>query len=194
MKKINLLSYKCGIGISLCLILQALSCKHPMSESVMRPEAGWNGSFEIVEQNLPVNWLVNTPKTTGEGDFEILTDSINFKSGKQSLHFLVHNCSNKGGRFSPGIAQEIPLNSGEQYRISFWVKNQDCTFSIEVNGVDAFNQNKGPQVKSAEKFQDWKFYEMNYTLPKDMKRLRFSVSILNPGEFWIDDISISKMK
>lgn len=194
MKKTNLLSYTCSISILLCLILLTTSCTHPMSESVMRPEAGWNGSFEIVEHNLPVNWLVNTQKTTGAGDFEILIDSNNVKSGKQSLHFSVRNCSDKGGRFSPGIAQEISLNSGEQYLISFWIKNQGSTFSIEVDGVDAFNQKKGPQIKSSGSFDNWKLYEMTYTIPTDMKRLRFSVSILNPGEFWIDDISVHQMK
>lgn len=184
------ISYNCILGLCIYSISFALSCGKPLSESIINPKAGWNGSFEIVKEGLPVNWLVYTQKTIGKGDFDIKVDNNNFKSGKQSLLFMVRECSNKGGRFSPGIAQEIEVQSNKEYRLSFWVRNHSATFSIQLNGVNAFHQNDGPEIKSSEEIQNWRQYEMKYSVPNDMKRLRFSVSLLSPGEFWIDDIQL----
>ncbi|MDI9320245.1 MAG: carbohydrate binding domain-containing protein [Phycisphaerales bacterium] len=164
---------------------------YPMSESIENKEIGFNGSFELTKNNLPLNWLVNTVKTTGDGDFSILVDDANAKEGKQSLHFSVLKCSEKGGRFSPGIAQEIPAQAGQSYKLSFWVKNQASTFSITINGVNALEQQEGASIKSADTINEWKMYEMSYTMDTPMKRLRLIVAVLSPGNFWIDDIRVA---
>lgn len=163
---------------------------HPMSESIENKAIGLNGSFEHTQDNLPVNWLVNTVKTTGEGDFIISVDSTNAKEGKQSLHFEVRKCSEKGGRFSPGIAQEIPAQAGQSYKVSFWVKNQASTFSVTLNGVNALEQQEGASIKCADTINEWKRYEMSYTMRAPMKQLRLTLAVLSPGSFWIDDIRI----
>lgn len=166
---------------------------HPMSESIENKAIGLNGSFEHTQNNLPINWLVNTVKTTGEGDFSILTDSTNAKEGKQSLHFEVHQCSGKGGRFSPGIAQEIPAQAGQSYKLSFWVKNTKSSFAVTLNGVDAFKQHEGPKIECADTISDWKKYEMYYPMRAPMKRLRLTIAVLSSGSFWIDDIKIEAL-
>jgi hypothetical protein len=91
-----------------------------MSESLIDECLGLNGSFEKAKNNLPTNWLVYTQNTTGEGDFNISFDTNDAKDGTQSLKLDVKKCSDKGGWYSPGIAQEIPVKVNEEYKISFW--------------------------------------------------------------------------
>ena len=98
------------------------ACMTHMSESSIDLSAGFNGSFEHFTGELPSNWWVYTQKTAGEGDFTIRRDTSEFTEGKQSLRFTVISCTSQGGRFSPGISQEILFKPGEEYRIGFCVK------------------------------------------------------------------------
>jgi hypothetical protein len=163
------------------------------SESVNKESAGLNGGFETTEKGLAVNWLIYTKKTTGFGDFEIITDTSAFKEGKQSLKFQVMSCSDKGDRFSPGIAQEIEAKAGEIYKVSFWIKNSGCRFYYKIRGVSAKQGVEVPMLINAEKIDDWKLIENQYTIPQGMNRLRFELNVLSPGNFWIDDVNIEKI-
>ena len=68
-----------------------------MSEYVEDKSAGLNGSFEVSENGLPVNWIMYTPNTIPDADFQIILDKDIFKEGKQSLKFEVERCSSTGG-------------------------------------------------------------------------------------------------
>ena len=94
-----------------------------MSEQIRDKTAGMNGSFEITKSGLPVNWLVYTPKTIPEGDYDLIIDTMEYKEGKQSLKFLVRECSPIGGWYSPGFCYKYPVDPGEIFRISFWIRN-----------------------------------------------------------------------
>lgn len=181
------------ISILMLLILALGACMKQMSESAMDDKAGFNGSFEHLKQGLPSNWLVYTPNTTGEGDFSITANTSDFVEGKQSLQFLVNSCSDKGGRYSPGIAQEIPAKEDEEYRISFWVKNENTTFVVGIKAVNATEGVEGPVLRSSETISEWKKHEYTYTIPKLMNRLRIEVSVQKPGVFAIDDIKVEKI-
>ena len=58
----------------LCAGLVLVACID-MSEYVADSSAGLNGSFETVESGLPVNWIVYTPRTVPDGDFDVSLDS-----------------------------------------------------------------------------------------------------------------------
>jgi hypothetical protein len=165
-----------------------------MSEIMVDKNAGMNGSFEYTKSGLPVNWLLYTPYTVPEGDFEIIVDTIEFKDGKQSLKFLVRECSATGGWYSPGFCNEYPAKSGETYRVTFWVKNDECQFAVRIGGV---SPNKGQYdtiVDSKETIKLWKKYEYLYTIPQQMNAIRIEANIVQPGSFWIDDIRIEKLE
>ncbi|MCD6066628.1 MAG: Carbohydrate binding domain [Bacteroidetes bacterium] len=173
--------------------LPLFCCSQQMSESAPDTNAGLNGGFEEVRNGLPVNWLVYTPKTTG-GDFDFTFNKKDFKEGQQSLQFTVRECSDKGGKFSPGIAQEIPVEAGEEYRISFWIKSKESAFLVHAAGVDAFRSSDTSLLKSSESDGKWQQYEYLYKIPADMKRLRFELSVLSAGRLWVDDVQVSKTK
>ena len=175
---------------SLTLILS--SCVTQLSEWENDQSAGINGGFEIVKSDLPVNWLVYTPKTCGEGDWDLRYDTSDVIEGKQSLCFDVRLCSDKGGRFSPGIAQEIKVKEGGRYKISFRIKNAGSDFKIKINAVNPLSEAKGIVMESKESIDKWRLYEYDYKMPKDMKRLCFELSTLKPGKFWIDELRVGE--
>ena len=53
MKKIKLLSPLLAI-----LVTIVMGCFNKMSEEIQNKTAGMNGSFEVTESGLPVNWLI----------------------------------------------------------------------------------------------------------------------------------------
>lgn len=160
-----------------------------MSEYEADRSAGLNGSFETARSGLPVNWLVYTPKTVPDGDFDVALDSEAY-DGDQSLRFVVRECSSVGGRLSPGIATEIPAAAGEVQLISFWVLNDGARFAASVSGVSA--KTGAPReiiVDTRHSPGEWTRYEYAYVM-SDHDRLRFELNILGPGEIRIDAISI----
>ena len=181
-------------NIILILTILLLNGCHRMSEWTMDNTAGMNGSFEYTKYGSPVNWLLYTPNTVPEGDFEIITDTTEFKDGKQSLKFLVRECSSTGGRYSPGFCNEYPANPGETYRVSFWVKNDGCQFVVRIGGVSYGAGKYKTIVNSQETIKTWQLYEYQYTIPQEMTAIRIETSILQPGSFWIDDIRIEKLE
>jgi hypothetical protein len=168
------------------------SCTNNWSKIEEDKSVGLNGSFEIVKNGLPVNWWFSTPEEYKNGDIDIIIDSSDFKDGKQSLKFHVKNCSGLRGNKAPGFFQEFrEFVSGETYLISFWIKNHNSEFEISARGVEATTGEDGHIIKSNDSFTDWKYYEFEYKIP-EKKWLRIEMSILKPGDFWIDDLRIIK--
>ena len=184
----NVLSHVFGLS----LFFGLMSCSTQMSESKFIPSMGNNGNFEIVDDNLPVNWLVYTKNTVKTGDFTITFDKTDFKAGTQSLHFDVKSCSGEGGRFSPGISQEQAAKEGDVYRIKFWAKNNGSSFKFCVNGVSAFGRGEPIYVASNNTSAEWMEYTCTYTVPKGMDKLRLEFNVLQPGNVWIDEVLVEK--
>ena len=167
-----------------------------MSEKVVDETAGLNGSFEVSKNGLPLNWLMYSPSTIPDADFQIILDKEIFKEGKQSLKFDVKRCSSISGRRSPGFTNEFSEAGkyrGEgRYKLSFWVKNAGTEFIITASGVSAFEGNTKTLIKGNEQIDDWKLLEYEVDVPKDWW-LRMQLNILQPGTFWIDDIRIERI-
>jgi hypothetical protein len=172
-------------------IMLLVSCMKEMSESIRDESAGLNGGFEKTKNNLPLNWLVYTQNTTGLGNFNILIDSISAAEGKRCLHLAVKDCSNTGGRFSPGISTEIKAKTGSTYKITCKIKNRGTSFCFRLSGVNAFEASAGPELRSSESFSEWREIELKYTLAENMEKLRLEINVLSAGDFWIDDVKIN---
>ena len=175
-------------------LLALISCMQ-MSEKETDESAGLNGGFEITKNGLPVNWLMYTPNTVRDGEFEIIIDKNIFKEGKQSLRFDVINCSSTGGWHSPGFTNEF-FESGKfegegTYKLEFWIKNEGTKFIMKAGGV---SPNKGDMkvlIESDEQIEDWKYLEYEIIIPRE-RHLRIELNILEPGSFWIDGVLIEK--
>jgi len=171
------------------------SC-HQMSEHIEDKSAGMNGGFEVSKNGLPVNWLMYTPKTVPDGDFNIILDKDIFKEGKQSLRFEVKACSSAGEWRSPGFTNdffEIGKYRGEgQYKLSCWIRNDGTEFSLSAGGVSAKTGNMITFIRESKPLNEWELLEYTIDVPED-QWLRMQLNILKPGSFWIDDIRIEKI-
>ena len=193
MKAKQLVSKMMGLFMSSSVFLGLMSCSTQMSESKLNPSLGNNGNFEIVEEKLPVNWLVYTKNTVKTGDFDFIFDNTDFKSGKQSLRFDVKNCSAEGGWYSPGICQEITAKSGEEFSISFWAKNSGSEFSFNTAGISTFGKEGTNIIKSTNNSGEWVQYKTTYKIPENMNKLRIEFNVLQAGTVWIDDVVVERI-
>ena len=167
-----------------------------MSEKETDQSAGLNGGFEISKNDLPVNWLMYSPNTVPDANFEIELDNVVFKEGKQSLKFEVEKCSPTGGWNSPGFTNEFSDSGqfeGEAiYKLSFWIKNDGSTYRIDAGGVAPMEGAMKILIEGDQQIEDWKYLEYEISVPKDW-HLRMQLNILQPGTFWIDDVQIVKI-
>lgn len=162
------------------------------SQTTSRPPAAVNGSFEITKAGLPGNWIFYKPRKSSQSDYEIELDPHDPVDGNQSLKFNVRKCSGKPGRFSPGFTQEFKAAPGETWTVSFWAKNKGCKFSARAGAVRAFDGSCTPFVTSNETFETWRQFSTNITIPPGMTSIRWELTLLEPGTFWIDDLRIEK--
>jgi len=163
-----------------------------MSEYIPDKTAGMNGSFEVTKSGLPVNWLVYTPKTIPTGDYDLIIDTVEFKDGKQSLKFLVRECSANGGWHSPGFCNQYKADPGDTYKVSCWIKNVESEFIIRIGGISATKGQYDTIFRSKETINSWQFLNYTYSIPEKMDFIRFEMNIIQPGTFWIDDVKIEK--
>ena len=182
------------IGLLAAAVVQMIYSGGNMSEVVEDPDAGLNGSFETVSEGLPVNWMLYTQNTVQEGDFDIVIDTENAAEGSQSLKFDIRSCSPQGGWYSPGLAQEIAVTPGKEYNLSFQIRNSGAQFHIKAGPVAVSASDMRTIVHTAEPLIDWLIMDYNILIPENFKTLRFEVNLLTPGQFWIDDISITEMQ
>lgn len=175
------------------LVICASGCSSGMSEYIPDNTAGKNGSFEVIKSGLPLNWIVYTPKTIPTGDYSLIIDTTEYRDGKQSLKFLVRECSPNGGWHSPGFCMQYKAEPGESYLVSFWVKNDSSEFIARIGGISETKGQYDTIVKSNETITSWQLFEYTYTIPRSMNGIRFEMNILQPGSFWIDDLRIEKI-
>jgi hypothetical protein len=91
---------------------------------------GYNGSFEIVESELPVNWTISRYPVK-EGTAEVFVDTTDAVSGERSLRIVVHEYSSTN-RWKPFLFQVRDVEVGETYAVSLWLKNQGCKVLLEI--------------------------------------------------------------
>jgi hypothetical protein len=154
--------------------------------------AGCNGSFEYSESGLPVNWAVYPPLVKKEG-CELKFDATDEKDGKQSLEFIVRQCSDVGGWHSPGIFQERKILPGRNYKTTFWMKNTGCRFKVDLATIKNPTHGHYTTVLETSKIMnEWtKFEFITQTYP-GATSFRFELNILSPGNLWIDDVVIQE--
>lgn len=163
-----------------------------MSQSVMDSSVGFNGSFEVVVDEKPVNWMLYTPETVADGKFKVYLDDQNVAEGSHSLVFEVEECSDKGGRFSPGLAKEIMVEPNSIYSFSFWLNNQGSAIHVNAGGVSETEGNVRSLLRINEETSDWRQY--NFQVNSDgFEKLRMEFSVVAPGKLWIDNVKCEKI-
>lgn len=176
-------------------VLLLVNCYEYRSQSEHDDSAGMNGGFEVVKNGLPVNWLFTAESNDKSNDFDVVSDSVEFKEGKRSLRFSVRRCSPEGGWKSPGFGNEF-FGSGEfvgpaVYLVSVWVKNSGANARFLVGKVDEKNEYQYPFDQKIGR-SPWQKLEYKIFVEKG-SRLRVELEILSAGVFWMDDFRVEKL-
>ncbi|NUN68627.1 MAG: hypothetical protein HUU02_02840 [Bacteroidetes bacterium] len=181
--------------IAAVIILPALftSCG-PFSETRTDRSAALNGGFEVSSDGLPVNWSFYSPATLPGSDFTVQTDSTGPFEGTYSLLFSVKTCSPEGGRLSPGMFRELEAEPNSTYQLQFAVRNDGSRFRAAAGGVTAKSGTLTELITSDEPWKEWKDLSFEVTVPEDSRRLRFELSILQPGSVRVDGFRFRKVR
>ena len=158
--------------------------------------SGFNGSFEVVQSGLPVNWYFHYPPIKN-GDVEISLDTKDAIEGNQSLKFKVHRVDSRPGWRRPGLFQVRSAKSNRSYRVSFWLKNQGCKVSLTINSEkpkSAPLANRRMLGEGETGANTWRQFEYVYTVPDTYNNIRFDLGVVQPGTFWLDDVRIEEME
>lgn len=177
----------------LFLISLLYGCQH-VSIAERDPSAGFNGSFEKTKHHLPLNWNIFAPSDY-QKNYILSFDTLFVKEGKHSLKFEVLSVDTT--RLSqesriPGMFNTIDAKSGDEYKVSFWIKNSGCEFKIKV-GVGGGVMNSKDIINTKKDFTEWTYFEQEYTVPEHFPFFHFKLNILSPGTFWIDDVRLVKL-
>lgn len=184
-----------GMTFIIVLVIVICSgCIKKFSERFDNASAGLNGGFEISESDYPVNWNLYTPKTVPEADFDLLLDNQKSKTGKQSLKFAVRKCRETGGWLSPGLTRELEVDPNGKYKVSFWAQNEGSKFRFLLEGVQPKKGKNYVEIFSSETLMDWQKFEYEIIMTENYPKLRLELNIIQPGTFWIDDLTVVKIE
>lgn len=190
------LAARASLGIAVTLVVMASvsgGCTR-MSLREKNESAGLNGSFEIVQSGLPVNWYFHYPPLKNK-DTEVSLDQTAAVAGKQSLKFVVHRVGAGRGWRSPGLFQVMPAKSKRTYKATFWLKNQGSEVLVVIRSE---KPKMAPPVQRRVLGDEetgtntWRQFEYVYTVPEDYDNIRFELGIVKPGALWIDDVRIEE--
>ena len=157
------------------------------------PSAGFNGSFEKIKHGLPLNWNIYAPASY-QKDYYLVYDENDKKHGKHSLRFDVKKViATQHPRKNPGMNGNIEAETGNKYKVSFWIKNKGCNFRINAGSWRPGMRQK-PLIRSKEDIKEWKYFEYEYTVPDSVSNVGFELNLSSPGTFWIDDVRIEKIE
>jgi hypothetical protein len=145
--------------------------------------------FEHARDGLPANWLVDSPATVPSGRFALALDREDRREGAQALRFDVAECSGEPGWRSPGISQELRVEPGRAYAVSFWVKSEGCEWVARAGGVDA-KLGAYETIDAALPAGEWTRVERVVAVPERYERLRFELGVRSPGRLWVDDVRV----
>ena len=141
---------------------------------------------------MPANWYIYAPASYKKG-YDLIFDTVDAKEGRQSLKILINEVEQTHYEWAkPGFFGAIDATIGDQYIISFWIKNSNCDFKVKV-ASEAEGMHSEKIVRTNETFGEWKYFEYKYTVPEPFPNVRFEVNIFSPGSFWIDDVRIEKI-
>ena len=177
-------------AFAICATGMMMSCSS-MSRHTTDASAGFNGGFEVTHKGLPVNWIVYSPNTVADADFDVSVDTARMVEGKQSLKFDVRASSGMGGRKSPGIACEVPTSKGETFQVAFSIYNDGTSYTVSLRAVSAKAGVDGPTFQSSTSNSSWHRVEWEYVIPTGINRLRFELNVLSAGTLWIDDVTMT---
>ncbi|MFA7332546.1 MAG: hypothetical protein WC326_15870 [Candidatus Delongbacteria bacterium] len=153
-----------------------------------------NGGFELGSPGKPINWNVYHKGLRGK-KAEMQLDREDFREGAQSLKFVVTSCGSKASGECPGVFQEVDVEPNSMYRVSYWLKNNQCRFNVNVNSIKEGAPRQGVQVLSeAGVGEEWAEYSSLCSTKDGETQIRFELNITGPGILWLDGVALQEVE
>ena len=183
-------------AVAAVAVVAYLGTSLSLSRREKNETAGFNGSFEVVQSGYPANWYVYH-RPLDDGDAELSFDMAASIDGAQSLKILVHRADPSGGWRSPGLFQVTEAQTGQAYRVSFWLRNRGSRIRLLIDSETADSReprNPIREIIDAESTDDtWREFVYTYTVPAHYSNIRFELNVVAPGTLWVDDVKIEPM-
>jgi len=153
--------------------------------------AGLNLSFEETDEGFPVNWAF-FPRPESQESFQVSLDTSKAKDGRYSLMLVI-----KQKEITPGFrSRRIPVQSGKQYKLSFWVQNQGCAFKVKrlfQDGVGKTNLNSTVMAEGTVDMDQWNKFEETLIVPDKASNLVLIFLVNGPGTWWCDHVVVEEI-
>jgi hypothetical protein len=80
------------------------------------------------------------------------------------------------------------------YKVSFWAQNEGSKFRFLLEGVQPKKGKNYVEIFSSETLMDWQKFEYEIIMTENYPKLRLELNIIQPGTFWIDDLTVVKIE
>jgi hypothetical protein len=157
-----------------------------------------NGGFEQIDQKSISEWSLGMycpyPKIS---EFPHPTARLDENEKHDGLASLRLDCTSDKDNVIIN-SPTLPVNAGDSYRLSFWLKNDGGKFSLRQNlhGEDGKHLAARYMVLAAsEEKHDWRRYEMKFAVKPGEKG--FSLTAFFTGEnksAWVDSFNLEKVE
>jgi len=180
-----------SIGAAVLLLAMLTSCASDTA-AVLGEDAGLNGSFEIVEDGLPVNWAF-FPDPSNTESFDVSIDSERSLEGRHSIRMAV--ASDDSDR-PPGFrSRRVPVASGRTYTVSLsaWSDGPELAVRrIVMDATKTSNRRSDLIVEARPSSVDWERYSESLTVAEGEAYVVLIAVVRGEGTIWIDDVRVTE--
>lgn len=182
-----MMKFFCFLSLATCL----MGC-YTFAESVQQSKSGFNGSFELVHEHLPINWWCFTNKILSKSDFDFEVQQGSASDGQRCVHFDIRECDSIGGRLSPGLFSELTIEGNHTYRVSFDLRNQGSTLVFDAGPVSLKEGDRKILLTEKATLNDWTSYSFDIFVPAQDSLLYLQWNWIKPGQGWLDNVRVEK--
>ena len=153
--------------------------------------AGLNGSFEITEDGIPVNWAF-FPNPEADSTFQIALDSEHAVDGIQSL-----KVTTKPSEMLAGFrSRRVQVQPGKDYRLSLSFKNEGCSLKVRRIVQDASGKTvlrRDFIIDTSAPLPQWEAFEEILLVSGDEANVLLIFLVDGSGRMWFDDVKVEEI-
>ena len=167
-----------------------------VADKEVKPVAGniiKNWSFEDAAAEIPVDWKISEEASR----LQCTADSSTANSGNSSLRLSSSNTT----YWQEGMVQELSLQPGKSYLVSFWYKGDNvistegtaCVLSLECLMPDGKYKAQYIEPPHHQITNQWKSAAKKITVPSNIKDGKGRIMLRlyrGSGTLWYDDVVV----
>jgi hypothetical protein len=188
--------------VTAALVTAALliSCAAPSYIVRRQPNAGLNGSFEVVSTGYPVNWSFSASPIQ-DGSMVVSLDGENVQDGSQSLKIEARSDSQAGEVFyqvwsKPSFSARTSVQAGKLHRIGFWLRSLGAEVHVRwVTTSEDYQQHYRHKDLVAGDLPEgeWVLIEDFVTIEDSEALLELIFVATRTGVFWCDGVQVEEV-